>query len=440
MSMNSIIRAFALATLSLSGSAFALQPLESFVRAAHEGSPDNLEARASLAQQQAQADAVLGGALPGLSARGTYTRNQHATELDLKLDPNAPPVHAVITPLNQLDGTLTLNVPLVDLARFQRIGAARTGATAAEHQTRATHLQVEANVTQGYYQLVANGALVDASRRALDVSRESLRLTEARFGAGTAAALDVDRAQAEVERQVQQLASAELGLTLSARTLQSLTGLTPELENLASAAVQDDLHTEPSLETFVPQDAQLPLLAASLSLTEAAEKQARAQRLTLLPTLSGSVTERFTNAAGFSGHSAQYQALLNLNWALDYTTFANIRVQDAAASVAKAREERTRRATHDAIHRAWSQVNANIAKSRSARAQVQASNHASELALDRYQVGATTQLDLLQAQRDAFSAEVSRIQADAELANARLQLRLAAGQDPFSTPPAPSGS
>jgi outer membrane protein TolC len=43
-------------------------------------------------------------------------------------------------------------------------------------------------------------------------------------------------------------------------------------------------------------------------------------------------------------------------------------------------------------------------------------------------VGTITQLDLLQAQRDAFNAEVSRIQADADLVNARVQLRLSAGQ------------
>ena len=54
--------------------------------------------------------------------------------------------------------------------------------------------------------------------------------------------------------------------------------------------------------------------------------------------------------------------------------------------------------------------------------------HAADLARQRYQVGTITQLDLLQAQRDAFSAEVSRIQADADLVNARVQLRLASGQ------------
>jgi outer membrane protein TolC len=38
-----------------------------------------------------------------------------------------------------------------------------------------------------------------------------------------------------------------------------------------------------------------------------------------------------------------------------------------------------------------------------------------------------TQLELIQADRDAFAAEAGRIQADADLLNARQQLRLAAG-------------
>ncbi|MCP3065587.1 TolC family protein [Myxococcus sp. K38C18041901] len=417
----------------------ALQPLAAFVESSRGGSPDNQEARAQAEQQRAQAQVALGGALPGLTARGTYTRNQATAEINLPLDPNGPPIRAVLTPANQLEALVTLNVPLVDLARFQRIAAARTSARAAEHQARATALQVEADVVQGYYQLVANAALVRASHQALDVARASLTLTQDRQEAGTVSALDVDRARAEVERQVQQLASSELALALSVRALESLSGLAPELDGSTGATVattlqDDDLQPEPGLETYLPQEPRLPSLAAAHESTRAAEQQARAQRLTLLPSLAGSITERISNAAGFAGNNAAYTASLSLSWALDYTSFANLRSQDAALAVARAREERARRGVLDTVHRAWSQVAANIAKSRSARAQVQASHRAAELALDRYQVGATTQLDLLQAQRDAFTSEVSRIQADAELANARAQLRIAAGQSPFASP------
>jgi outer membrane protein TolC len=62
------------------------------------------------------------------------------------------------------------------------------------------------------------------------------------------------------------------------------------------------------------------------------------------------------------------------------------------------------------------------------RTQARVSGEAAEQALERYRAGAATQLDLLQAQRDALAAEASRIQADANLVNSRAQLRTAAGR------------
>jgi outer membrane protein TolC len=128
------------------------------------------------------------------------------------------------------------------------------------------------------------------------------------------------------------------------------------------------------------------------------------------------------------GHDWSFQAVVTLSWTFDLTSVANIRGQDAAAEAARARELRARLAAADAIHREWNTVTAGIARSRSARAGREAAAHASEQARDRYQAGTTTQLELLQAQRDAFSADVARIQADADLVNARKQLRLSAGE------------
>src|SRR5712692_9696710 len=52
----------------------ALQPVEAFVAGARQRNPDALEARANLSQQEAQADSALGRVLPGVTARGSYTR------------------------------------------------------------------------------------------------------------------------------------------------------------------------------------------------------------------------------------------------------------------------------------------------------------------------------------------------------------------------------
>jgi outer membrane protein TolC len=400
---------------------WALQPVETFAAAARSRNPDAMEAQANVSQQDAQAQVALGRVLPGVSARGVYTRNQYSSTITL---PGFPPT--TLQPYNQWNGSATLTVPLIDLANFRRVSAANVSAESSTHQLRATGLQVESQVAQDYFQLVANLALVTASKTALEVSREGLRLAEAQYRAGTAAVLDVDRARADVEQQVQQVAAAELQVALAGRALQSTSGVTPDIS--ATVELADDLHPEPELSVFEGSVPGLPSVAAAASSTRAAEVQAQAERLALAPSIAGSFTENATNAPGFVGHDWYYQAALTATWSLDLTNIGNIRGQDAAVSAARARELRARLSAADAIHRQWSTVAAGIARSRSARVGRAAAVHAADLARQRYQVGTITQLDLLQAQRDAFSAEVSRIQADADLVNARLQLRLSTGQ------------
>src|SRR5260370_5463326 len=201
---------FLVLALAIPWEAQALQPLEAFIRSARQQSPDNAEARANLAQQQAQADVALGRVLPGISAKGNYVRNQYQSEVAFAPDPTAPPQIIVLTPHNLWTGSATLTVPLVDLAGFARVAATRRGAEASAKQAEATILQVESQVVQDYFQLVANLSLVLSSERALEVAKSSLRTTQAQFDAGTSTKLDVERAIAEVERQTQLLESAKL--------------------------------------------------------------------------------------------------------------------------------------------------------------------------------------------------------------------------------------
>ena len=411
----------ALAGIAAATPGSALQPLQEFLRGARANAPDNAEASAIRRQSDAAADGELGRALPRLTLRGTYTRSQYDSTLEL---PGAPPI--TLTPKEQWDGSATLDVPLIDLARFTRIASARSGARAAETGAAATDLQVQARVAQDYYQLLADQALVASSRRALTVAESSLRIAEQRHQAGTTPLLDVDRARAEVERNVQQVAAAELQTSLVARALQSATGLAPELQG--APAFVDDLHAEPPLETFQVPDDRIPSLAAATQSRVAAEQQASAARLALVPTLRAGVTESVNNVGVLPGHQASALGIVALTWSFDLTTLADIRAQDASADGARAREQRARLAARDAIHGAWMTVQTNVARSRSARVQAQVSARAADLALERYRAGDAAQLDLLQAQRDAFSADAARIQADADLVNSRAQLRLAAGE------------
>jgi outer membrane protein TolC len=417
--MNAVRVPLIVFALLAASPAMALQPLEVFIKAARERNPDAQQASANLAQQNAQAEVALGTQLPGVSVRATYQRNQYLQQLNLG------GTNAVIQPLNQWFGNATLTVPLVDLANFQRIAAARTNAESFARTLDATRLTVEGQVVQDYYQLLADIALVATAQNYLEVSRENLRLTQAKLRAGTATRLDVDRATADVEQQVQQLAAAQLQVALAVRDLQSTTSVTPDISS--AQTLTDDLHLEQDLAAFEANLPSVPSVSAAVAATRAAQQQANAQKLTLLPSIAGTFTEFATNAPGFEPSRWYWQGAITAMWSFDLTTVGNIRSSDAAADATRAQELRVRLNAGDAIHRYWQTVLADIAQSRSARAQRDAAVHAADQARVQYQAGTSTQLDLLQAQRDAFRAEVTRIQTDANLLNARAQLRLSAG-------------
>lgn len=125
------------------------------------------------------------------------------------------------------------------------------------------------------------------------------------------------------------------------------------------------------------------------------------------------LNERYTNATGFlNGHHEAYAASVSLTWALDLGTAPAIRARKAEALAAQAREEEVSLTVVDAVFRAFDTMEADIARSKSARHQSVAAARAAEIARTRYRAGVVTQLEMIQADRDAFAAEAARIQAD----------------------------
>lgn len=403
-----------------------LQPLTEFVAAAGSANADNREAASVAEQRAAEVDVAWGRVLPAFTARGAYTRNQVPATAML----GGPGGQLVtITPSNQLDGTLTLDVPLIDIAGHRRVTAASTLADAAGARGRATRVEVTKSLSRQYFQLLAARALILASSRTLAATEANAAMVAQRRGAGLGSELDVDRASAEVERSRQSVAESRYLEALASRALRSTSGLTPAAGDPADASrvLDGDLHEEAALERW-EQGMTSPLMEAALLETRAAEQSASAARAALLPVVAGVAQERFTNATGFTGRNATWTAGVFVTWRFDVGTVATIQAQNASERAAEARAEKARTLARDRVHDDWQLVSSTLAKSRAARAQVHATEHGAKLARERYASGLATHLEVVQAERDAFSASVARIQSDTDLAYARAALRLDAGR------------
>ena len=397
----------------------ALQPLEDFLAGARRSNPASRQAALTADQRTAEATASLGSLLPGLSASASLTRNERAVSLDMGGS------SVTLQPLDQLTGAVSLSTQVVDAAGWAHLGASRATADAARATAASTALQVEGRVAAAYYQVLGAAALVSSRTAALAAAEEDLALTRSRRAEGAATVLDVSRAEAEVESVRQSLADARLTESLARRSLATLTGLAPEA---GAPSFADDLREEAPLEWWQrTSEARTPSLVAAAGQRRATEAQATAATLGLLPTLSASATQHFTNAGGLTGQTNYRTLTANLTWSFDLGTAATIRARSAAAEAARASEEATVADVRDVVHEQWQRVATGLVKCRSARAQEKAATQAAEVARERYTTGAGTQLELIQAERDQLAAATSRVQADADLAVARAALRLAAG-------------
>jgi len=398
--------------------AHALQPLSDFLAAGRAQGFDAREQALVTEQRGWERSAALGRLLPSFSARGIYQYNQYEVEADFGGQT------LVISPQHQVDGFFQLDVPIVDVANHHRYSQAKHLENAAKEQQEQVLSQLDTAVARSYFLLIGAAALHHSAELSLKSAEDNLAFVQARADLGAATQLDAARAVANVEMARQNLADTALSRDIAARQLASLSGLEPEA---VEAFPEVGLESEGPLSSWL-DDAETPADRTQKELTAAAVAGRKAAKASLLPTLSANAQERITNATGFLGQPTVFTAQAVLGWRLDWGTYATSRAQASNAEAQLVRQEKTKRNSADQIFEAHHRVETGIVKVQSARAQAEAASKAAALAEERYRAGAATQLDVTQAQRDAFAADAALIQAGAQLTFARVELRTLTGR------------
>jgi outer membrane protein TolC len=398
--------------------------LRSFLQAADEYNLDHrisLETRERAVWEFHQAWTSL---LPVPSASGVFTHNQYDAVLSGRLFGRTDDV--VLVAKNGLDLGFRVDLPLIDTARWMRIVAASAGRDGAEERELVMRDLIRRQVVAAYYGYAAALALQESSQKSLGVAEEQLRLTDIRAKAGSATELELLRASAEMQRNRQVVTDTASMVATSRRTLRTLSGVEPPA--LVPLPVTDR-RPEPGFEELEQQVEVLPSVRAADRDLSATEANGTAARLGVVPTLGFAFNERFTTAPGLNGgHDTLYNYTVNLSWRIDAPTLVGYGVQAHAEAAARLAAEKSRVQARDQIHSDWQRFNAGLQKVEAAEAQVQAATRAAQVSRDKYAVGAATQLDVIQSERDVFSAEVGQIQARTELAGARASLRISAGK------------
>ena len=413
--MSRIIAAVALV---LSAGARA-QTVYDFIEAADQANVDNrvsVEQRNLAAAQYAQAWT---GLFPSMQAQAAWQHNQYPASFANPFDGGKTTLTLVAA--DQLSAAFRFDLPLINTQLWFNSAAAAARESSAELRAVATRDLIRKQVVAAYFNYVQLLSVLESAKKSLGVAEAQQKLMEVRRSAGTNTDLDLLRAKSEVARNQQLVSDTLKAIATSRRLLNSLTTLqVPE----SIPQPQDDLTPEGELEAWQARVDEVPSVQAADKDVLAASRSATGSKLAIVPVIGAQFTEQFTNAAGFQGKAALYNTGVYAQWNLNVPQFMGMRSASAQEATARITAEKARLNARDTIHSDWQSLRAALTKISAAQTQVEAAQRAAELAKIRYEAGAATQIDVIQAERDKFNTEVSQIQARTELAIARFSLKI----------------
>ncbi len=393
--------------------------------------------RAQLAEQEAQVSVALSTLTPTVQVQGAYTRNQYPAIVTFPsslINGSAPMGFTTVTiqPYNQLNGTIAVNVPLLNADGITRFAQARHASAGANQSEKASEADVDLSIVRTYYQVVAAQGVLVAAKRAYAVSTDALTLARSKLEAGTANKLSVDKALVDQARAAQTVSEADRTLGVARRSLETLTGLPAESELAGPGA--PDLPQTPEQSYVDRAQLQRPeILQAQQAVSQASALRDQAW-VQLVPTLTGNFTETLTNASGFVGREGYWGLGVKLNWILDPVgTPASIRKADATVLEQETKLKQELDTVRDEVHTSFLDIALDQARVEETTAELKSAREALKLTQDQFAAGTATSFDLSQAQRDSFQAEANNAQSTADLASALLALQRAVGEPLLAT-------
>jgi outer membrane protein len=304
--------------------------------------------------------------------------------------------------------------------------AARANVASAEANSVAAEFSVAYSVSQQFYAALAARESRAAADAALAEAQQNLRAANARIAAGAATRSDSLRSVISVGNQQLAVLTAETDLQNANAALTRLVG-TPFTVTAADAdtALAPVTADSAELARFITT---APALRASQAAVAAASAAVRSSRTDYLPSLTTSYS--FTNnIADTSFHFWQGRTLQNKSFSLSMSVpIFNGLGREETVQRARISEMNARASLRDAELLAQQQLVQYLGQLRLAQARIAIQQASLEAALEdlrvqqqRYQLGASTQLELLTTQTQLNSARFN-------LVNARYQVRIAKAQ------------
>lgn len=344
--------------------------------------------------------------------------------------------------------SLSLNVSLPIYSGGQ-VRNSRRSAEAAARSALATAQQTEqelaAQTILGYISVLQNDELLQVADSNLATSRERRRIAGVRFEAGAAARLEVLQADADLASAQQSRIQASNNLAQSKAALNIILARAPEtpmrVERVTTlvlptsarfplaeqaTAIASGATPPPSADLRAVADQNLPSLEATRQTILSNQYNVEAQRSQRKPNIGLSLVSLISNPVAATG-----RLLLTAGASLAQTLFSGGRISSQVAQ-AKAQLEQTRYNLQgqtlqvaNAIEGSVLTLDSATKRLASADTAVIAAQEALRAAQLGYTAGASTALDVINAQNSLVQAQTNSVNARYAVAQAQVQLAAA---------------
>ena len=370
-----------------------------------------------------------GNLLPTITLSGNITRkNSDANNSGAALGLSIPGS----TTSKQI--TLTARQPLFRWDAWEGLKQVKTSIDLSEINLRLQQQDHILQVADAYFNVLRQQALTTANLQEEQALSEQLKMMNAKLNEGLVAKSDVSEANAQYQNARANRMATHVQLILAQEQLQQLIG--PYRDNLA--VLREDFQFQKPVPNNMQEWSDLAM-SQNLGILQAktqrryAEDEKRVEKAALYPQIEAVGTYGYNKQSPESVMSQDGkfdQVGVEMNWNIYNGGRTQKSIKQAAINVQKSEAQvdaAIRKATTD-VKKSYMQVETDQAKLQARKAAMDSSEIVSKASKAQYQEGLKTMVDVLLAQRNAFSAKQDYLNAKYDYLLHVLQLKASVGR------------
>jgi outer membrane protein TolC len=358
--------------------------------------------------------------LPTLTGSAIYTR----------LDSDRTRGALLVAAANQESANLNLSVPLVVPQRWVQWSHAKDNLDVARASADDVRRSVALSTARAYLTVISQHRIVEVNLRAVTVAKSHFDFAKAQFEGGLVPRIDQVRAEQEMATGENQFQLANVALIKSQEALGVLLGESGPVDATEEVTLPS---MTPTLDTALHEVASLRTdVRAAQRRLRATDNLVKDSWTDFMPLLVGTFQPFYQNPPSLVNPSTGWQAQLILTM-----PFYDGGLRYGLRDERRALSNQSRAQVDSVLRQARSDVRASFESVRRADDALQAARRGANLAAEAlslanqaYQAGASTNLEVIDAERRARDAETSAVIAEDTARQARLDLLAASGRFP----------